>query len=106
LTKLSALHFEAPDLERFPCVGLAYRALREGGTLPAALNAANEVAVQAFLERRLRLTDIPRVIERVMDAHETRPVSGLDAVLEADASARARASEEVAGAAGAPKAAA
>ncbi len=106
LTKLSALHFEAPDLERFPCVGLAYRALRAGGTLPAAMNAANEVAVQAFLERRLRLTDIPRVIERVMDAHETRPVSGLGAVLEADRGARARAAEEVASAAGAPKAAA
>ncbi len=106
LTKLSALHFEAPDLERFPCVGLAYRALRAGGTLPAAMNAANEVAVQAFLERRLRLTDIPRVIERVMDAHETRPVAGLDAVLEADRAARARAAVEVAGAAGTPRAAA
>src|SRR3712207_6106529 len=54
LTKLSTLHFEPPDLERFPCVGLAYRALRAGGTLPAAMNAANEVGVGAFLERRLR----------------------------------------------------
>jgi len=106
LTKLSALHFEAPDLGRFPCVQLAYRALRTGGTLPAAMNAANEVAVQAFLERRLRLTDIPRVIERVMDAHETRAVASLDAVLGADREARARAAEEVASAAGAPKAAA
>ena len=96
LTKLSALHFEAPDLERFPCVGLAYRALRAGGTLPAAMNAANEVAVQAFLERRLRLTDIPRVIERVMDAHGLRAADSLGAVLEVDRDGRAAAAAEIA----------
>jgi 1-deoxy-D-xylulose-5-phosphate reductoisomerase len=106
LTKLSALHFEPPDLERFPCVGLAYRALRTGGTLPAAMNAANEVAVQAFLERRLRLTDIPRVIERVIDGHEGRAADGLGVVLEVDREARAAAVEEVARLAGVPKAAA
>jgi 1-deoxy-D-xylulose-5-phosphate reductoisomerase len=94
LTKLSGLHFEAPDLERFPCIKLAYRALRGGGTLPAAMNAANEVAVGAFLAGRLRLTDIPRVIEAVMDAHETRPASSLEAVLEADGAARLAASQE------------
>ncbi|HYH86401.1 MAG TPA: hypothetical protein VEX60_13190, partial [Pyrinomonadaceae bacterium] len=96
LTKLSALHFEEPDTERFPCVALAYRALREGGTLPAALNAANEEAVKAFLAGRIRLTDIPRVIESVMDAHETRPVASLDAVLEVDALARLEATAEIA----------
>jgi 1-deoxy-D-xylulose-5-phosphate reductoisomerase len=97
LTKLGALHFEAPDEGRFPCLRLAYRALRAGGTLPAALNAANEEAVKAFLDRRIRLTDIARVIERVMDAHETRAVSSLDVVLEVDGEARAAAADEIAG---------
>jgi 1-deoxy-D-xylulose-5-phosphate reductoisomerase len=96
LTKLTALHFEEPDKERFPCVGLAYRALREGGTLPAALNAANEEAVKAFLAGRIRLTDIPRVVESVMDAHETRPVASLDVVLEVNAEARLEAAREIA----------
>jgi 1-deoxy-D-xylulose-5-phosphate reductoisomerase len=96
LTQMSALHFDAPDTERFPCLALAYRALRAGGTTPAALNAANEVAVSAFLEARIRLTDIPRIIESVLDAHETRPVTDLDTVLETDASARLRAAEEIA----------
>ncbi|HEX8354004.1 MAG TPA: 1-deoxy-D-xylulose-5-phosphate reductoisomerase [Pyrinomonadaceae bacterium] len=96
LTKLGALRFEQPDFERFPCLRLAYRALRAGGTLPAALNAANEEAVSAFLGRRLRLTDIPRVIEAVMDAHRTRPVSSLDVVLEVDREARAAAAAEIA----------
>ena len=96
LTKLGALHFEAPDEGRFPCLRLAYRALRAGGTLPAALNAANEEAVKAFLGGRIRLTDIARVIERVMDAHETRAVSSLDVVLEVDRQARAAAAAEIA----------
>jgi len=96
LTKLSALHFEEPDTKRFPCIALAYRALREGGTLPAALNAANEAAVGAFLAGSIRLTDIPRVIENVMDAHATRPVASLEAVLEVDADARLVAAREIA----------
>ncbi len=92
LTQLSALHFEEPDTERFPCVELAYRALREGGTMAAAMNAANEEAVRAFIEERISLTDIPRVIEEVMNGHETRPVENLDVVLVADRNARATAS--------------
>jgi 1-deoxy-D-xylulose-5-phosphate reductoisomerase len=96
LTKLGALRFEQPDYERFPSLRLAYRALRAGGTLPAALNAANEEAVSAFLNRRIRLTDIPRVTEAVMDAHRTRPVSDLDVVLEVDREARAAAAGEIA----------
>jgi 1-deoxy-D-xylulose-5-phosphate reductoisomerase len=96
LTKLSALHFEEPDTERFPCVLLAYRALREGGTLPAALNAANEEAVKAFLAGSLRLTDIPAVIERVMDSHETRPASSLEVVLAVDRRSREQAAREIA----------
>ena len=95
LTAMSALHFEAPDLERFPCISLAYRALRQGGTLPAAMNAANEVAVPAFLEERICLTDIPRVIEAVMNAHNVEPATSLDAILEADRWARAAAAAEV-----------
>jgi 1-deoxy-D-xylulose-5-phosphate reductoisomerase len=104
LTRLGALRFEAPDFERFPCLGLAYRALRAGGTLPAALNAANEEAVKAFLAGRVRLTDIPSVIERVMDAHETRAVSSLDVVLEVDREARAAAGAEIARLTGGTKA--
>jgi 1-deoxy-D-xylulose-5-phosphate reductoisomerase len=97
LARLGALHFEPPDAERFPCVALAYRAMRAGGTAPAALNAANEVAVAAFLDRRIRLTDIPLVIARVLDAHAARPVTDLDAVLAADAAARRDAASVVAG---------
>ncbi|HEY0376731.1 MAG TPA: 1-deoxy-D-xylulose-5-phosphate reductoisomerase [Pyrinomonadaceae bacterium] len=92
LTQLSALHFEEPDTGRFPCVELAYRALRAGGTMAAAMNAANEEAVRAFLEERISLSDIPRVIEEVMDGHETRPVENLDVVLGTDRAARAAAS--------------
>src|SRR5438876_11816333 len=62
LTKLSSLHFEEPDLDRFPCVSLAYRALQTGGTLPAAMNAANEEAVHAFIDERISLSDIPLII--------------------------------------------
>jgi 1-deoxy-D-xylulose-5-phosphate reductoisomerase len=96
LAKLSALHFEEPDTVRFPCVSLAYRALREGGTMPAALSAANEEAVAAFLAGRIRLTDIPRVIEGVMDRHETRAVESLDVVREADRHSRLEAAREIA----------
>jgi 1-deoxy-D-xylulose-5-phosphate reductoisomerase len=95
LTRLSALHFEAPDPGRFPCIALAYRALRTGGTMAAAMNAANEEAVQAFLDERISLTDIPRVIEEVMDGHHTRPVENLDVVLETDAEARRAASAAI-----------
>jgi 1-deoxy-D-xylulose-5-phosphate reductoisomerase len=95
LTALSALHFEPPDLDRFPCIALAYRALREGGTLPAAMNAANEEAVQAFIEERICLTDIPRIIEAVMDGHNTQPATELTTVLAADDSARTSARNEI-----------
>jgi len=90
-TRLTELNFETPDLERFPCLGLAYRALKAGGTTPAALNAANEVAVQAFLDGKIRLSDIPKIIESIIDSHEPTEVASLDSVLEADAWARRRA---------------
>lgn len=95
LTTLSALHFEPPDLDRFPCIALAYRALREGGTLPAAMNAANEEAVKAFIEERINLTDIPLVIEAVMDNHQTQPATALEPILAADESARLSATVEI-----------
>jgi 1-deoxy-D-xylulose-5-phosphate reductoisomerase len=97
LAKLSSLHFEAPDHERFPCVSLAYRALKTGGTLPAAMNAANEEAVKAFIDERISLLDIPRVIEHVMDEHRTSAVKDLEAVLNADRSGRASAQKAIAG---------
>ncbi len=88
LCRLGRLHFGEPDLERFPCLALAYRALRSGGTAPAALNAANETAVAAFLEGRLAFMAIPRVIAAVLDRHDAVPADRLPAVLAADAAAR------------------
>lgn len=88
IARLQSLHFEEPDLERFPCISLAYRALRAGGTMPAVMNAANEEAVHAFIDERIALSDIPRVIETVLNDHETLPAASLDAVLSADRRAR------------------
>jgi len=96
LAKLASLNFESPDLERFPCIALAYRALRTGGTLPAAMNAANEEAVQAFIDERIAFPDIPRVIEGVMNQHETSSVTNLESVLQADAGARTLAAQAIA----------
>jgi 1-deoxy-D-xylulose-5-phosphate reductoisomerase len=95
LAALSALHFEAPDLDRFPCISLAYRALNEGGTLPAALNAANEEAVGAFIEERIGLTEIPHVIEAVMNSHSNQPALEIETILEADRYARLAALSEI-----------
>jgi len=95
LTAISSLHFEAPDLERFPCVALAYRALSVGGTLPAAMNAANEEAVAAFLEERICLTEIPMVIEAVMDVHDSVPVESIETILDVDRWARTAAANEI-----------
>jgi 1-deoxy-D-xylulose-5-phosphate reductoisomerase len=89
--KLNRLTFEEPDLERFPCLGLAYTALRAGGTMPAVLNAANEIAVQAFLDGKIRLTDIAIVNEGLMNEHSSLAAGSLDAVLSADEWARSRA---------------
>jgi 1-deoxy-D-xylulose-5-phosphate reductoisomerase len=95
LTTLAGLHFESPDLERFPCIRLAYRALGKGGTLPAAMNAANEEAVRAFIEERIALTDIPLVIEAVMDSHAPIPVRDLETILTTDRVARSAAQAEI-----------
>ena len=91
LTACGPLDFQAPDTGRFPCLGLAYQALRAGAAFPAVLNAANEVAVAAFLERRLSFDRIPRVIETTLDAAARRAPgepSGLAEVREVDAWAR------------------
>jgi 1-deoxy-D-xylulose-5-phosphate reductoisomerase len=88
LFTLQDISFCSPDTERFPCLGLAYEALRLGGTYPAALNAANEVAVETFLEGRLDFVDIPKVIERTLAEHPRLPSGDLEAVLEADRQAR------------------
>jgi 1-deoxy-D-xylulose-5-phosphate reductoisomerase len=92
LVRVAGLQFEAPDRSRFPCLALAEAAARAGGTAPAVLNAANEVAVAAFLEGRLNFTAIATVIEGVLGAHEPARAAGLDDVLAADAWARERAS--------------
>ena len=89
--KISQLTFEEPDFERFPCLALAYRALKTGGTMPATLNAANEIAVQAFLDDKIRLSEIPTIIESVMNEHETQQVADLETVLSADKAARKQA---------------
>jgi 1-deoxy-D-xylulose-5-phosphate reductoisomerase len=91
LVEISRLSFEAPDLERFPCLRLAASAAREGGTMPAVMSAANEVAVEAFLGRRLNFASIAGVIESVLQQHEAGPVRTLDDALSADAWARERA---------------
>jgi 1-deoxy-D-xylulose-5-phosphate reductoisomerase len=95
LTAISRLHFEAPDLERFPCIPLAYRALTEGGTLPAALNAANEAAVSAFIDQRIDLTEIPQVVETVMNNHKNQPARDIETILAADRAARIAATEVI-----------
>ncbi len=83
-----AWSFEPPDLERFPCLGLAYRALEAGGTAPAVLNAANEEAVAAFLSRALRFWDIQALDAAALDALPAEPVQSLEQVLDADRRAR------------------
>jgi len=89
LYQVASLHFARPDLERFPCLALAYRALGEGGSAPTTLNAANEVAVEAFLERRIGFTAIPLVIAEVMDQLPlANPLDSLADVLAADRMAR------------------
>ncbi len=88
LAEIGQLGFETPDHERFPSLGLARAAARAGGTAPALLNAANEVAVQAFLDHRLNFTAITAVIDKVLQRLDSSPVKALGDVLNADAAAR------------------
>jgi 1-deoxy-D-xylulose-5-phosphate reductoisomerase len=84
----SRLEFMPPDTARFPCVRLAYEAIRAGGTAPAVLNAADEVAVQAFLDHRISFTDIPRLIENALEAHQVSSELTFESAMEADQWAR------------------
>ena len=96
LTKAGKLEFAPVDTVRFPCVRLAFDALKLGGTAPAILNAANEVAVDAFLNRALAFTDIARVIEEVLSNAAINAVTNMSDVLNADATARVAARERIA----------
>jgi 1-deoxy-D-xylulose-5-phosphate reductoisomerase len=95
LPAAGALNFHTPDRKRFPCLDLAYRALRAGGTMPAVLNAANEIAVERFLAEDVGYCDVPALVAAVMDAHAVTPATDLDTLLAADRWARdaARADE-------------
>jgi 1-deoxy-D-xylulose-5-phosphate reductoisomerase len=93
LVNLNHLTFAPPDYEKFPSLKLAYQALGEGGTLPAVLNAANEVAVEAFLQGRISFDRIPRVVAATMEGHQIHPLEGVEDAVEADEWAKAQASD-------------
>ncbi|MEZ5540933.1 MAG: hypothetical protein R3F42_02700 [Pseudomonadota bacterium] len=93
LTAVGSLQFEAPEPARYPCLELAYQALRSGGTAPALLNAANEVAVQAFLDQRIAFTAIAQVIDDTLQRCPAHAADSLEAILADDAAARACAAE-------------
>lgn len=95
LFKVATMNFSAPDFDRFPCLALAYQALRAAGTAPPMLNAANEVAVSAFLDRQIPFLAIPRIIAGVLDALPVKAVGSLDDVLDADAEARHAAQQHI-----------
>jgi 1-deoxy-D-xylulose-5-phosphate reductoisomerase len=91
LAEIGTLTFCKPDHDRFPCLRLGYESLRIGGTMPAAMNAANEIAVDAFLNGGIRFTDISDIIQSTMQAHTPKPVVSVEAALEADRWAREKA---------------
>lgn len=97
LAAVGTLHFAAPDREAFPCLDLAYQAGRTGGTMPAVLNAAKEVVVDAFLAGRIGFLDIARIIYAVMESHQTQPRPTIEDILAADAWARDAASTTLKG---------
>jgi 1-deoxy-D-xylulose-5-phosphate reductoisomerase len=88
LFQVGQLSFEPPDLQRFPCLSLAFQALEAGGDMPAVLNAANEVAVAAFLRGAISFPDIARIISQVMASHAVQPLTSLEQVLAVDQEAR------------------
>jgi len=95
-TEIRRLDFMAPDREKFPCIGLAYRAIQLGGTAPAVANAADEIAVAAFLAGQIPFTGIPELIEASLEARDSHSAAdSVDAILEADMWARAFAREWV-----------
>jgi 1-deoxy-D-xylulose-5-phosphate reductoisomerase len=96
LARVGALTFEEPDTDRFPCLAYAFDALKAGGTMPAVLSAANEVAVGYFLEEKIAYGDIARVIKSTMDAHTQTPVRTVEDALKADLWARGEAERIIA----------
>jgi len=94
-SSLGALTFENPDMKRFPCLALAYEALSNGGTMPAVLNAANEVAVSSFLEGKIGFTGIPGLVEKTMKRHNPVKFPQLDDIFQADSWARRIARESI-----------
>ena len=96
LTQLSGLHFTEPDLQRFPCLGLAFAAAKQGGTSPTVLNAANEIAVAAFLEVRLPYLKIAQAVEFALNQLPGQKAGSLDEVLAVDREARLRTSDWIA----------
>jgi 1-deoxy-D-xylulose-5-phosphate reductoisomerase len=90
LSKSEPLTFSPPDPQKFPCLKLAYQSIEIGETMPAILNAANEVAVNAFLEGSLKFTEIPVLLKRVMEEHQVKSVHTVEDILRADHWARER----------------
>ncbi len=95
LCRLGQLNFASPNSQCFPCLGLAYDAIRRGGTTPAVLNAANELAVEAFLHEKVGFLDIPRIIGSVVESHSSRAACDLEQILSADAWARQTAQDVI-----------
>jgi 1-deoxy-D-xylulose-5-phosphate reductoisomerase len=95
LEAIKSLHFYEPDPVKFRCLRLAVDALKEGGSMPAVMNGANEIAVASFLKDEIAFLAIPQVIEMTMYAHSTKPVNTIETVLEADRWARAQALEMI-----------
>jgi 1-deoxy-D-xylulose-5-phosphate reductoisomerase len=88
LATLGTLHFSSPDEKRFPCLALAKESLVRGGTAPAILNAANEIAVEAFLQKRIRFSDIWCIVEKTLDTIKPTSATDLDSIFDADLQAR------------------
>ncbi len=95
LFNMGQLEFKKPDYDRFPCLRLAYEAMQTGGTQTAILNAANEIAVEAFLQEKIAFTDIPLLIEKVMATAVHHPASSLELILDDDQQARALANDYI-----------
>ena len=95
LTETENLEFKIPDIKRFPCIRLAYEAAISGGTAPSVLNAANETAVAAFLEKRIKFLDLPVIIDKVLSVHSCLKIASLKDILDADHWARIKTSEVI-----------
>jgi 1-deoxy-D-xylulose-5-phosphate reductoisomerase len=95
LARIGRLEFRRVDERRYPLFGLAKQALRAGGSLPVALNAANEAAVAAFLDKKVPFTAIPVIVAAVMDRHRARPADSVEAIVEVDKDARREARRHI-----------